>query len=292
MIIYSTQPNILYPTLNPLILKYQNVLEFKKVFIFDKSDYHKLEKINDNSKAFSKFSTTQTLNYNHTVPQSILDFFITKNSSFENLPLSLNKIYKKLLYDGELDSRYKFDFIFGVFSPEEIKFKIDKDFDYLFTLLDHPITNIYNIYNYLNNVIKRNSKFIDADNSEMDRFHQGFNLKYNTIEKFIDDFIDHGHISFMYRDIKVKNSSHLLSIKDYKKRYYDFNFIGKIDSYENISKSIRRIQSDLKLGNLAEILYPEYLYGKLNKQWKTNAYRLKDIEKLLEEDINFYESLT
>ena len=175
--------------------------------------------------------------------------------------------------------------------------------DFSFTFLDHPVSQVYNIYYYLNFLRKRLYNIIGYPYKKEERplnqesvslqniLYCHFKKLYPTIENYIDNFIKFKG-QFIFNNYGVKFNLFPEHFGEYTKGYKEHDFYGIIDSNENALKSLNILNNSeiFKKNNL--VITEEHLKKFLKKSSiiKPIDYRKNEIEKILKDDIDFYES--
>ena len=261
-----------------LSTRYSNRSEFTRTFVFE------------NEKDIETLSKAKLLMHkrNENIPINIREllenyengYTLSKNFNISNEYLN---VYKK--NKNNFDSRYKFDLIYGVFDPKAIPDNLYSKNNFIFSLIDNPLDQIYTVYSYFSFALSRDfNKYSGAKDDSYWKLYHAMAENYPTIEKFIDTFIEKRKIEFTYNNIKMRLTDHYFSLNDYRK----FNYIGKIDTEENTLKSIKYISKKLKL-NLLDNFEWKSMTGWLHKT--KGDYRKKELEVILKEEIDFFNNL-
>jgi hypothetical protein len=264
MIIYQVQPNRSYPIItNAFGKKYCNIYTFKHIFKFKSKE--------DEALAFNK----DMIYY---LPENS----IVRSKNDNNF---LKKFYREAF--PENNSKQNIDFIHGVFPCNKYE-KNKKDF--IFTILDHPLTQVYNWFYYLKNINKICSNL--ETNKVYLESYEGYKYgpqetmigqifkNFPTLEEYVDNFIfNNGNISCFYNNL---NFSFIDEI--FHASYFDtLDFCGLMNNHENLNKSAEKISKYLFIEKL-----DLSKYNPISSITKESDYRIKELEVLLEKDIEFF----
>lgn len=346
MIIYQGQPCRPYPYLftekkeNLPSLKY----EFSNQFIYsDQED--------------ARIALSRSINFIHPetidLPRKLKDiedsiFFSSPIKKYD-YPDNQNLDYKIVEDYVVWEQSKEIDYLFGLFSSSFLENfeKHRKPEDFSFTMIDHPIKQIINLYYYfkggtkkinkikiikeskgdikkknikeyledLNNLskfenIKENLKFYllfkkikysqeeKVSKEELINFYKGVSTYsekliqsispyLESLEKWIDFILETKTIVPIKNiDARIKNQVNINDIFFHcSKLYKKHNFYGIIDSKENLLESVKIIT---RLNETSELIYDGDYYFEW-KDFPITSYRVKELEKLLEEDIEFFE---
>lgn len=280
MIIFCTQPTVMFPYVSTaLSSRYQNYSEFTKTFVYENEE--DIKKTFDLKLNYHKRSEEIPLNIREFIDYQNEGYFLSKNFNVGNNYLN---IYNKQKY--KFDSRYKFDLVYGVFDPLAIpKHLFLNNTNFIFSLVDHPLNQIYTVYYYFAFATSRDfNKYSGAKNDSYWSLYHSLTQQYPTLEKFIDTFIEKRKIEFLYDNIKMALTDHYFSFKNYK----NFTYIGKIDTEENTLKSLKYISNELKL-NLLDNFEWKSLSGWLHKS--KSEYRKDELKIILKDEIEFFNNL-
>jgi hypothetical protein len=348
MTIYQAQPCRIYPFLfteskeNFPLLRY----EFSDQFIYSN--------INDAKIAFSCHINNMSPEM-HSLPKTLKEaeycLFLAPPRKKNGYSISDNRTYEVIDDYIIWDWSKEIDFLYGLFSAcylENFE-KYKKNTDFSFTVIDHPMKQIVNLYYYFkggikeikdikelreryktdpklkksltkeylkdkNNVLKFNAVITNVDSYsrfqkkyfnkteeesklEVYNFYQGV-TKYSialiesmqnhleSLEKWIDFIIDtKGKIKIKDIHPDIKNEVHINEIFFHcSKLYKNHDYYGIMDSRENLLKSVEKINELNKSTNL--IYDGDYFFTW--KDFPIYEYRKNELEKVLEEDIDFF----
>jgi hypothetical protein len=167
-------------------------------------------------------------------------------------------------------------FLYGSFNSSHLN---RKENDFVFTLINNPVDHIYEIYAYLNFVKNIEERHI---HSYIWQHKMGIELIKKTsllsLEEYIDRILDKKYFSIKYKDVEYTITKEI--IFGYNKS--NFNYIGKLSDLDNFF---------IKLSEVFNTKIPN-----LKKPYDINAYkgqyyRRKELEILLKDQLNFYNSL-
>ena len=265
MIIYQAQPNRLYPIIiNSLSRKYSNIYTFKHIFNF-------------------KDLEDENMGIKHDMIYYSSEDFMVRSKKDKHFS---NKFYREGF--PENNSRQDIDVIHGVFCNNKYK-KNEKDFR--FTFIDHPLDQIYNFFFYLKHLHSIYSKTEKLQTSpESYSGHRGLedlkiyrdilNNSFLTLEDYIDNFIvNKGKIKCHYNNL----TCHYIDEIFHSSLFNGFDFCGLINTEENLFKSINKLSKFLFIEDLDMDKYKP-----ISSITKENNYRIKELEVLLEKDIEFF----
>lgn len=164
-----------------------------------------------------------------------------------------------------------FGLLYGIFGSNHLN---RKDGDFIFTIIQNPIDNIYSIYKYWES-IKNTSISSEKNEYNKNIFTLIEQNDIPTFEKYIDNIIEKKQFIFRYQDINYRLNDEII----YGFRKENFNYICK---FENINRLFKILNPMLK-GKITDLNI---------KFEKTNFnYRVKDLENLFKEEIEFYNNL-
>lgn len=156
-------------------------------------------------------------------------------------------------------------FVYGAFSLKHFNLKKE---DFTFSIMSHPVDHIYELYARRESLIKYYSQEIQnyQDNQSI------------SIEKFIDDFLEKKEVTFNFKENKCKMIDE--AVFQYKEK--SLNYIGKISNLKKVSEVLTEVFDTRINLTIKNIKYNSYsgIY-----------YRKKDVEILLKDQLNFYNSL-
>ena len=270
MFIYQSQPNRVYPSFATTMVKtYYNIYEFS-------SQYHFYTE--EDWKKAAKLRISHQKNELKHIPRS-------KEDNINDIFL-MRQIHSKSIYA-----------IYGLFRSEFLdNFKTKND--YACSIIDDPIEQISNLYSYINFATKRVEELNKALSHTKHNLLVGGTFdyfdKYNylsiyfremfpTFEKYIDFIIDiKGDFKNFWMenfDIKWCFSNHFLHCSMLSK---ELDFIGIMSNENLLNKSLKKIAQDNNFKNMKLENYkiPPYLIK--------NTYRRKDLIKIFQNDIDFY----
>lgn len=158
----------------------------------------------------------------------------------------------------ELNKKGIIKLIVGPYESHHLK----KD-DFTFTLWQHPVDHIYEMYRY--------ARYTKENNPEV-KIDEYFNIDDFTIETFVDHFLNNNGKIILKDGHEV--IPEILRISSMPKH----NFVGAI---EYIDDFIEKVEDNLKV----KIQRTERMKFKEVKE----NYRKKDLEKLLKKDIELFE---
>lgn len=265
MIIYQAQPNRVYPVIvDSLSRKYCNIYGFKHIFNF-------------------KNLEDENLGIKH-------DMIYYSSENFMVRSKKDNHFFNKFYREGfpENNSKQDIDVIHGIFCNNKYK-KNKKDFR--FTFIDHPLDQVYNFFFYLKHLNSTYSKVAKSKiGLESYSGHRGLedikiysnilNNSFSTLEDYIDNFIlNGGKLECHYNNM----ISYYIDEIFHASFFDEVNFCGLINTEENLFKSINK---------LCKFLFIEELdmdkYKPISSITRKSNYRIKELEVLLEKDIEFF----
>jgi hypothetical protein len=188
---------------------------------------------------------------------------------------------KKHLEDVE------FDIVYGVFSPSFIK-RDKKSNDIYFTMLEHPVQNIYNIWSYYNFAIQKTFTKISSieEYDKKNRWILNFIQKFPKQEDFIDFIIEHKQCRIDNYGLEFKSADYITDNTLYK----NFDFIGVYDSEDLTIKSLKHLEDLFKI-NIIDSLEPRFFNKSslaISRFEELNLYRKKDMIRVFKENIDYY----
>jgi len=345
MTIYQAQPCRIYPFLfieskeNFPLLKY----EFSDQFIYSN--------INDAKIAFSSHINNMSPDIS-SLPKTLKDveycLFLAKPTRIAGYSISKNMGYEVIGDDIVWDWSKEIDFLYGLFSGYYLENfeKYKKNTDFSFTVIDHPMKQIVNLYYYFKAGVKEIKELNDLKNADPQlrkpltkeysknknnlskingilanmNYYSCFQKKYfnkeeeesrqevlnfykgvtkysiiliesiqdhlESLEKWIDFIIEtKGKIKIKNIHPDIKNEVHINEIFFHcNKLYKNHDYYGIMDSRENLLKSVEKIN---ELNKSTNLIYD----GDYSFTWKDfpiHEYRKNELEKVLEEDIDFF----
>ena len=226
---------------------------------------------------------------NFNVPYELHSPYMPVNSRDETSALELgvlihklkDKVPRQVQYSPDVDNcSYKtngrngkkyVDFCYGVFSKNRL---VNTENDFLFTIIKHPVQRVYDIFHYLEYEVARSPGFFIRRNTFID-----IARKYieKGLEYFIDEYIsNNGVISFKHKEIAYRNIDEITRYKNMP----HYNFVG-IEKYLKPSLYILSKYTGVPISWEGDITKPSSIV-------KEGSYRRKDLEELLETDLNYY----
>lgn len=184
-----------------------------------------------------------------------------------------------------MHERFDDCFMYGVFNSRHLNIKPEKDF--IFTLLQHPIDQIYEAFAYINFTQNahgpRNKDILIKNEDAASKRHLAEieiykNLENVTIEKFIDLVLEDFDFSFEHEGIRYAPVPEI--IYGFKKTNY-FNYIGK---YTELDLFFKKISSILEI----EISPPE---DRRTNSFNGEYYKKDLLEKKFAKQIHYYNNL-
>jgi hypothetical protein len=181
-------------------------------------------------------------------------------------------------------------FLYGVFTSSHLN--LEKD-DFVFTLLNHPVDQIYEVYSYLNFTQNEcgprdDEKMVNSPHFSSDEYPYKYryaaerkvfgSLPKISIELFVDSVLNNVDLSFNYFDINYQ----LIKENVYGFSNFDhFNYIGK---YNNLKHAYERLN---KIFNL-QLIIPEDMRP---FSYEGEHYKRKELEEKFKDQIEFYNQL-
>jgi hypothetical protein len=172
-------------------------------------------------------------------------------------------------------------FLYGVFSSTHLN--LEKD-DFVFTLLNHPVDQVYECFTYLKFTQKKsgprseeNLKINPQDRyfKEIEVFQK---LESFSLERFIDLVLEDFDFSFNYKDIEYH------SIRENIYGFSNFSHFSHIGKYNKLNNTFQKLSEIFKLK-----IKPPEVHKFLS--FEGNFYRRNDLEKKFKNQIDFYENL-
>jgi len=270
MLIYQSQPNRAYPSIaKTFVSYYYNSYEFSSQFKFKNND--------QKEEAFK-------LNICHQNPK-VEKLFRRKTDKYFNLGYLTREISSDEIY-----------FTYGLFRSEFI----DKQpGDIIFTVIDHPINQVQNLYFYMKYILKEVEKLMKEIKDRniiaigmVSDFYKKYNeislnliKKYPSVESWIDYIIDikgdfsndwqqiDGKVEACYSDFFTRCS--FLSDK--------IDLYGIMDTKKNLDLSLKKLSDILNVKSieLEDYRVPRYI-NNIN-------YRNNELKRIFEKDIDFFE---
>ena len=286
MIIYSSTATRIFPFIgNTIVARYVNCLQYKEPFV--PTEGHLEEAIKNKLKEnFTKLPTKLSesipaYNPNRQDPRNIVEYRVCPY--FIDLEKSTRKEFKI----KEHLKNTEFDIVYGVFSPTFIE-REKKPNDIYFTILEHPVQNLYNLWSYYNFAIKKIFKKINSidEYNKKNRWIYNFITKFPKQEDFIDFIIEHKQIYIENFGLNFKWAENVTNNRIYK----NFDFIGVFDSQELTLKTLEYLENILKINILSSIdprLFKTSSLAVTNFE-ELNLYRKDDMIKAFKDNIEYY----
>jgi hypothetical protein len=172
-------------------------------------------------------------------------------------------------------------FLYGVFASSHLNLREN---DFVFTLLNHPIDQIYECFSYLKFTqnkcgprseenLKKNPK--QRYFKEIEVFG---NLEKMTLNKFIDLVINDHDFSFNYEDIEYQ------SIKENIYGFSDFSHFSHVGKYSDLKTTFKKLSEVFKV----QLKTPEI--DKL-LAFNGDSYKRSDLEKKFKQQVDFYNKI-
>lgn len=287
MIIYSAIPNRLFPQVaQALAGRYANILQYKEAWIPRNEEFNKANQLGLREN-FKKLPTElfEGINFykkkdciQNILSVRMMDVFFEKSPSFEQGKESygLPRIKSKF-------SDVEFDIVYGVFCPTFIQ-REKKINDFYFTIIEHPVLYIYNIWNYYTYEVKHNWS---PPYSKENNFLLSFVEKYPSIEIFIDTILKEKEC-IVNNTIEYKFPRYFTNYNLYE----NFDFIGIADTLESSRKTILYLEKELKI-DLFSIVNATNYFNKSSIQvdyieGENKLYRQKELEDTFTDSVEFY----
>lgn len=169
--------------------------------------------------------------------------------------------------------------LYGVFSSINLNKKPE---DFHFTILNHPIDQIYDLFAYWKFARTRDVSNLDKTSEDL-TLHERYTIVFQenedySLEKFVDMVLTKEPMYLHYNGFKYEPIQELFYGYQNLK---DFNYIGK---YSEIKKTFK---------SLSEILdcYIKPFYDDQLTSYKGNFYKRNLLEEMLKDQLEAYESL-
>ena len=165
------------------------------------------------------------------------------------------------------------DFLYGVFSSSHLNLK---NGDFIFTLINHPINQIYEAYAYYSFIINKN---INSSNEILNLQSEVLKkIPHLTLERFIDLIIKDSDLSFDYCGFKYNVMNEMI----YGFKNFDhFNYVGK---YSHINHLYNILNKNFNF--CIPFLETDKQYAYCGKKYKLNTLKQK-----FKKQIDFYKEL-
>lgn len=170
-------------------------------------------------------------------------------------------------------------FLYGVFSSINLNKKSE---DFHFTILNHPIDQIYDLFAFWNFIRTRDVSNLDKTSKDL-TLHERYSIVFQenenySLEKFVDMILTKEPMHLYYNGFKYEPIPELFYGYQNLK---DFNYIGK---YSEIKKTFK---------SLSEILdyYIEPFYDEQPTSYRGNFYKRNLLEEMFKDQLEAYESL-
>jgi hypothetical protein len=169
--------------------------------------------------------------------------------------------------------------LYGVFATSNLNKKQE---DFHFTIINHPVDQIYELFAYWNYVKNLNISILDELSNQLsfeERASIVFKKNKNLLlEEYIDMVLDNESIYFYYNEIKYQPMKELFHGHENIK---DFNYIGKFSEIKKTFKSLSEVfDSDIKPFD-----------GEHTISYRGNSYKRDLLEKMFKDQIEFYENI-
>ena len=172
-------------------------------------------------------------------------------------------------------------FLYGVFSSCHLN--LEKD-DFIFTLLNHPIDQVYECFTYLKftqdqsgpraqESLEKNPK--ERYLAEIEVFKT---LEDATLERFVDLVLEDFDFSFEYKDIEY------LPIRENIYGFSDFSHFSHVGKYSELDKTFEKLSEAIGY----EMKPP--IFDK-SLSFQGDFYRKDDLIKKFKNQIDFYEKI-
>jgi hypothetical protein len=170
-------------------------------------------------------------------------------------------------------------FLYGVFSSINLNKKSE---DFHFTIINHPVDQIYELFAYWNFAKTRDISKLDKTSQNL-TLHERYSIVFQqnksySIEEYIDAILRREPIYLYYNGFKYEPMPELFyghqNIKD-------FNYIGK---YSEIKKTFK------SLSNIFDF-YIKPFEDKQVVSYKGSFYKRNLLEKMLKDQLEVYENL-
>ena len=183
-----------------------------------------------------------------------------------NILQSIPKNFKHLRFNG---------FLYGSFNSTHLNKKTE---DFVFTLLNHPVDHIYEIYAYWYFV-----KNIEKNHKHNIRQHwMGIELIKNnellSIEEYIDAILDKKYLFIKYKDVEYEITKEIL----FGYNPSNFDYVAKLSNLDDFFIKLSEV-FNTQISNLKK---PYYINA-----YKGEYYRKKDLELMFKDKIDFYNSI-
>lgn len=164
------------------------------------------------------------------------------------------------------------DFLYGVFSSYHLNLR---DEDFVFTVLNHPVEQIYEVFAYYS-LIRGNINKLNADGTQQSMvFNQ---IPSISLEEFIDLILDDSELMFNYRGINYYPIKEAIYGFD---NFDHFNYIGK---YSHVNHLFHTLNTKFNLN--IPFLKKRKLYSFTGEKYKLNL-----LNKKFKKQIDFYNKL-
>jgi hypothetical protein len=173
-------------------------------------------------------------------------------------------------------------FLYGVFSSTHLNLENN---DFVFTLLNHPVDQVYECFTYLkftqDQIGPRNDE--NLEKNPQDRYFAEIEvfkmLEGVTLEKFVDLVLEDFDFSFKYKDIDY------MSIKENIYGFSDFSQFSHVGKYSDLETTFKK---------LSEVFQCELKAPEVDKTLAFNGdfYRRSDLEKKFKQQMDLYEKIS
>jgi hypothetical protein len=161
-------------------------------------------------------------------------------------------------------------FLYGVFGNSHLNLQQD---DFVFTIINHPVDQVYECFSYLKNVSKNIKTILQANQVEV--LKQFTDV---TIEEFVDLVLEDSEFYFEYLNIWYKPCKDAIYTFE---SFQHFNYVGKYNNLKNVFERLSEIFNE-------KIDEPE---DKKDLSYDGNHYRRSDLETKFKDKIDCYNSI-
>jgi len=221
-----------------------------------------------------------------------------QNDKLARVPYSKDDKIVEIFVSRQIHSKYIYA-VYGLFRSEFLDNYKTKN-DYACSIIDDPIEQISNLYSYITFATKKiedlkktlsekgaeKNLLVGGSYDFFDKYNHltiDFRNKFPTFEKYIDLIIDiKGDFKNFWMEnfgVKWTFSNHFLHCSMLSK---ELDFIGIMSSEKLLNKSLKKIATD---NNFKDIKLENY---KIPPYLIKNTYRRKELIKIFQNDIDFY----
>ena len=173
-------------------------------------------------------------------------------------------------------------FLYGVFASSHLNLQ---EGDFVFTLLNHPVDQVYECFTYLKFSQNQSGPRTDEnlEKNPQDRYFAEIEvfktLEDATLEKFIDLVLQDFDFSFKYKDIDY------MPIRENIYGFSDLSHFSHVGKYSDLETTFKK---------LSEVLGHELKAPEIDKTlaFQGDFYRRADLEKKFKQQIDFYEKIS